>query len=180
MAMASTSPYRTLYFPDASEVERLRERAAARRMSLSEYLRKAGLGEVEIAPGVTPERARALDEEARYWRERFEQMAGLAQDMQAEILQLRQELRTREVARGLAGGASLDALAAALAPRILKVLTSLRSADGKYRVYTEPELREDLDLARDPAQADALRAALADLYRLNLVEPQRNGWRARE
>lgn len=179
--MARASPYRTIYVPDPDDYKRIRERAEARKLSVSEYLRKAGLGELEIVEGVTPERARGLADEARYWRERFEQMAALAQDMQAEVLQLRQELRMRAAAGGVGReGPGLDALSAGLAPRILKVLTSLRSADGKYRVYTEAELREELDLQRDPLQADALRTALADLYRLNLVEPQRNGWRARE
>lgn len=179
-ARGTSSPYKTLYFPDPAEFTRIQEKARAMGVSTSEYVRRAAAGEIAEERGLTPERLKFLEEDARYWRERFEQMASLAQDMQAEVLQLRQELRTREVARAMPGGASLESMSASLAPRILKVLTSLRSADGKFRVHTEAELRDEIGLGADAAQADALRAALADLFRLNLVEPQRNGWRARE
>lgn len=180
MAKAA-SPYRTLYFRDPADYARIQAKAKDLGMSASEFVRRAALGELPATlGGASAERARQLEEEAKYWRERFEKMAALAQDTQAEVLQLRAELRTRAIAPG--GEGAPDVGATALAPRLIVVFTSLRSADGKYRVWTETELLDEmgLDARRDAGAPDRLRSALAMLYRSNLVEPQRNGWRYRD
>lgn len=181
MSDASRKPvYATLYFRDPRDHAAVKARAEDAGLSVSAFMTAAALGRLPgDVGGVDAERARALEEEIGYWRERFERMTQLAQDMQAEILQLRQEVRWQAAARAAGGGGRLDAMSSGLAPRILKVLTALRSADGKHRVYTEAELREELGLGEGDVQAETLRSALSELFRLNLVEPARGGWRAR-
>lgn len=176
----AASPYRTLYFRNPGDFAKIQARARELSVSVSEFVRRAALGELPAGlGGASAERARQLEEDAKYWRERFERMAALAQDTQAEVLQLRAEIRARAIAP--AGDVAPEVAASALAPRLIVVFTSLRSGDGKYRVWTEGELLDELglDARRDAGVADRLRSALAMLYRSSLVEPQRNGWRYR-
>ncbi|MHB8606217.1 MAG: outer membrane protein assembly factor BamB family protein [Thermoplasmatota archaeon] len=86
--------YRSIYFRDAADVGRIAERAARAAMSFNDYVVKTARGDRTLGSH-EGETLRAAQEDAKYWRERFEQMAGIAQTTQAEVLQLRAEMRTR-------------------------------------------------------------------------------------
>ncbi|HVL48630.1 MAG TPA: hypothetical protein VM889_08750 [Candidatus Thermoplasmatota archaeon] len=165
----------SLYLRDGADRDAIQARADAAGLSFSAYVVAAAKGDLVPGTGAS-EALRHAEAEAKYWRERFERMAALAESTQAEVLQLRAEARSREAARAGGEVGSTD-----LAPRLLVVLTSLRGADGKPRVWTEGDLLVDLglDARRDPAAPERLRANLATLYRSGLIEPMRNGWRYR-